>query len=53
VEFDNKVIKIVTGKDCSFIVDVFGRVHSWGLNKWSQLGHNDTINRQQPEMINP
>ena len=46
-------MKLVAGKQCSFIIDVYGRIYSWGLNNHNQLGHNDSINRQQPEMINP
>ena len=51
VPFEQDIVQIECGFDFSLALGADGRVYSWGLNDWGQLGHNQGIKQDTPQPI--
>lgn len=49
----NHAVAISAGSYHSFYIDNHGDVHAWGLNNYSQTGHNDDAGRDDAMVLNP
>lgn len=47
-----KVVQVACGFDHALVKTDTGDVLSWGQNKWGQLGHGDTVDRDAPRLVN-
>eukprot|EP01084_Bolivina_argentea_P272853 464653_1 len=46
-----KIFKICCGSDHVLVLDVFGKVYSWGFGKYGCCGNNDTKHIYSPQQI--
>lgn len=46
-----KIYKICCGSDHVLVLDVFGKVYSWGFGKYGCCGDGDTKHRYKPEQM--